>query len=73
MYTDKWLYRSEFVKLRKNLYRNLKASEAKTEAQRNRLKYVKAFKSGQKLIEVRKWSLIFASEANKSPPIEIVV
>ncbi|TQD92089.1 hypothetical protein C1H46_022321 [Malus baccata] len=63
MYTDKWLYRSEFVKLGKNLYRNLKASEAKTEAQRNRLKYVKAFKSGQKLIEVprevRKWSLIF--------------
>ncbi|CAL2271869.1 unnamed protein product [Prunus armeniaca] len=33
MCTDKWLYRSEFVKLRKNLYRNLKASEARTEAQ----------------------------------------
>ncbi|KAI5317988.1 hypothetical protein L3X38_037695 [Prunus dulcis] len=33
MCTDKWLYRSEFVKLDKNLYRNLKASEARTEAQ----------------------------------------
>ncbi|BFG20781.1 hypothetical protein CerSpe_070560 [Prunus speciosa] len=44
MYTDKWLYRSEFVKLHKNLYRNLKASEARTEAQRKRLKYVEAFK-----------------------------
>ncbi|KAM1208777.1 hypothetical protein ACFX2J_014395 [Malus domestica] len=44
MYTDKWLYRSEFVKLHKNLYRNLKASEAKTEAQRKRLKYVEAFR-----------------------------
>ncbi|KAB2608414.1 pentatricopeptide repeat-containing protein [Pyrus ussuriensis x Pyrus communis] len=43
MYTDKWLYRSAFVKLHKNLYRNLKASEAKTEAQRKWLKYVKGF------------------------------
>ncbi|ONI21263.1 hypothetical protein PRUPE_2G056400 [Prunus persica] len=34
MYTDKCLYRIEFVKLHKNLYRNLKASEARTEAQR---------------------------------------
>ncbi|XP_008240720.1 PREDICTED: pentatricopeptide repeat-containing protein At4g17616 [Prunus mume] len=44
MYTDKWLYRSEFVKLHKNLYRNLKASEARTEAQRKRLKYVEKFR-----------------------------
>ncbi|CAL9004900.1 unnamed protein product [Prunus brigantina] len=44
MYTDKCLYRSEFVKLHKNLYRNIKASEARTEAQRKRLKYVEAFK-----------------------------
>lgn len=44
MYTDKWMYRSEFVKLHKNLYRNLKASEARTEAQKNRLRYVLAFR-----------------------------
>ncbi|KAI5317737.1 hypothetical protein L3X38_037444 [Prunus dulcis] len=44
MYTDKWLYRSEFVKLHKNLYRNLKASEARTEAQRKRIKYVERFR-----------------------------
>lgn len=44
MYTDKWMYRSEFLKLHKNLYRNLKASEARTEAQRNRLRYVLAFR-----------------------------
>ncbi|XP_024923952.3 pentatricopeptide repeat-containing protein At4g17616 [Ziziphus jujuba] len=44
MYTDKWMYRSEFLKLHKNLYRNLKASEARTEAQKNRLRYVLAFR-----------------------------
>lgn len=44
MFTDKWLYRTEFLKLHKNLYRNLKASEARTEAQRNRLRYVLAFR-----------------------------
>lgn len=44
MFADKWMYRSEFVKLHKNLYTNLKASEARTEAQRKRLEYVQAFR-----------------------------
>ncbi|KAF3448218.1 hypothetical protein FNV43_RR08931 [Rhamnella rubrinervis] len=44
MYTDKWMYRCEFLKHHKNLYRNLKASEARTDAQRNRLRYVLAFR-----------------------------
>lgn len=44
MYTDKWMYKSEFLKLHKNLYRTLKASKAKTDAQSKRLEYVKAFR-----------------------------
>lgn len=44
MFADKWMYRSEFVTLHKNLYRNLKASEARTEVQRKRLEYVQAFR-----------------------------
>lgn len=44
MYTDKWLYKDEFLKLHKNLYRRLKASEARTESQRKRLEYVKTFR-----------------------------
>ncbi|PRQ18446.1 putative pentatricopeptide [Rosa chinensis] len=44
MFADKWMYRSEFLKLHKNLYRNLKASEARTYAQRKRLEYVQAFR-----------------------------
>ncbi|XP_062026593.1 pentatricopeptide repeat-containing protein At4g17616 [Rosa rugosa] len=44
MFADKWMYRSEFLKLHKNLYRNLKASEARTDAQRKRLEYVQAFR-----------------------------
>lgn len=44
MFTDKWMYKSEFVKLHKNLYRRLKASEARTEAQKKRLEYVLAFR-----------------------------
>ncbi|KAH7549702.1 hypothetical protein ACOSP7_025389 [Xanthoceras sorbifolium] len=44
MYTDKWMYKSEFLKHHKNLYRSLKASNARTEAQSKRLEYVRAFR-----------------------------
>jgi hypothetical protein len=40
MYIDKWMYKSEFLKLHKNLYRRLKTSKATTEAQSKRLKFV---------------------------------
>ncbi|KAK6935084.1 Pentatricopeptide repeat [Dillenia turbinata] len=59
MHIDKWKYKTEFQKLHKNLYRNLKASEARTEAQSKRLEYVQAF---------RKWAGIVseAKEATKA-------
>ncbi|KAF8412482.1 hypothetical protein HHK36_000446 [Tetracentron sinense] len=44
MYTDKWKYKSEFLKFHKNLYKSLKASNAKTEAQSKRLEHVRAFR-----------------------------
>ncbi|TYH61759.1 hypothetical protein ES332_D07G074400v1 [Gossypium tomentosum] len=44
MYVDKWMYKSEYLKIHKNLYRSLKASKARTEAQGKRLEHVKAFK-----------------------------
>ncbi|KAI4327205.1 hypothetical protein L6164_019693 [Bauhinia variegata] len=44
MYLDKWMYKSEFLRLHKNLYRSLKASNARTEAQSKRLEYVQAFR-----------------------------
>ncbi|CAK7356249.1 unnamed protein product [Dovyalis caffra] len=44
MYCDKWMYKAEFLKFHKNLYWSLKASEARTEAQRKRLEYVKTFR-----------------------------
>lgn len=44
MYTDKWRFRCEFLKLHKNLYRSLKVSKAENEAQRNRLEYVQKFR-----------------------------
>lgn len=44
MYTDKGMYKNQFLKLHKNLYRSLKPSEARTEAQKKRLEYVRAFK-----------------------------
>lgn len=49
LFADKWMYRKEFLKLHKNLYRNLSASEARTEAQRKRLEHVREF---------RKWARI---------------
>ncbi|KAK1564673.1 hypothetical protein Q3G72_008600 [Acer saccharum] len=48
MYTDKWMYKSEFLKHHKNLYTSLKASNVRTEAQSKRLEYVRAF---------RKWAV----------------
>lgn len=44
MYTDKFLYKSEFLRLHKNLYRSLKASDARTEAQSKRLEHVQEFR-----------------------------
>ncbi|KAL6313261.1 hypothetical protein AAG906_016670 [Vitis piasezkii] len=44
IYLDKWMYKSEFLKFHKNLYRNVKASNTRTEAQSKRLEYVEAFR-----------------------------
>ncbi|KAH9607096.1 hypothetical protein KSS87_005025 [Heliosperma pusillum] len=44
MYADRYLYRQEFLRLHKNLYRRLKAAHATTEAQRMRIEHVKAFR-----------------------------
>lgn len=44
MYTDKWMYKNEFLRLHKNLYRSLKASNARTEAQSKRLEHVQEFR-----------------------------
>jgi len=44
MYIDKWMYKYEFLKLHKNLYRRLKTSKATTEAQSKRLEYVQEFR-----------------------------
>ncbi|XAR60243.1 hypothetical protein NMG60_11033521 [Bertholletia excelsa] len=44
MYVDKWIFRTEFLKLHKDLYRCLKAGSAKTEAQSKRIEYVRAFR-----------------------------
>ncbi|KAJ7957810.1 Pentatricopeptide repeat [Quillaja saponaria] len=44
MYIDKCMYKSEFLRLHKNLYRSLKASNARTDAQSKRLENVQAFR-----------------------------
>uniref|UniRef100_A0A2P2IPU2 Pentatricopeptide repeat-containing protein n=1 Tax=Rhizophora mucronata TaxID=61149 RepID=A0A2P2IPU2_RHIMU len=44
MFTDKLMYKSEFLRHHKNLYTGLKASDARTEAQKLRLEYVKKFR-----------------------------
>ncbi|QCD85994.1 Pentatricopeptide repeat [Vigna unguiculata] len=44
MYADKWIYKSEFLRLHKNLYRSLKASNTRTEAQSKRLEHVQEFR-----------------------------
>lgn len=44
IYTDKWKYKREFLKLHKDLYRSLRASGARTDAQSKRIEYVRAFR-----------------------------
>ncbi|KAH9670695.1 pentatricopeptide repeat-containing protein [Citrus sinensis] len=44
MYVDKLMYKSEFLKHHKHLYRRLKVSNARTEAQSKRLVNVQAFR-----------------------------
>ncbi|XP_057978241.1 pentatricopeptide repeat-containing protein At4g17616 [Malania oleifera] len=44
MYPDKCKYKNEFLKFHKDLYRNLKAIKARTEAQGKRIEHVKAFR-----------------------------
>ena len=44
MYIDKWRFRREFLKLHRNLYRNLTLSNVRTDAQSKRLEHVRAFK-----------------------------
>ncbi|CAN1306302.1 Pentatricopeptide repeat-containing protein At4g17616 [Linum perenne] len=44
MYADKWMYRCEFLKLHKNLYRNLKASKMANDVKKKRIEQVTAFK-----------------------------
>lgn len=44
MYIDKWMFKIEFLKFHKDLYRSLKASNARTEAQSNRIEHVRAFR-----------------------------
>uniref|UniRef100_A0A0A9G3N8 Pentatricopeptide repeat-containing protein n=1 Tax=Arundo donax TaxID=35708 RepID=A0A0A9G3N8_ARUDO len=45
IYCDKWKYRHAFLKLHKNLYRNLNSLHDKTEAQSKRIEDVRAFRS----------------------------
>ncbi|KAI3756692.1 hypothetical protein L1987_56514 [Smallanthus sonchifolius] len=44
IYGDKWLYKNEFLKFHKDLYRKLKVSDGRTEAQSKRVEHVKAFR-----------------------------
>ncbi|KAG1368020.1 pentatricopeptide repeat-containing protein [Cocos nucifera] len=44
MYIDKWKCKREFLKFHKNLYRSLKASHTRTDAQSKRLEHVRAFR-----------------------------
>uniref|UniRef100_A0A0A9GR97 Pentatricopeptide repeat-containing protein n=1 Tax=Arundo donax TaxID=35708 RepID=A0A0A9GR97_ARUDO len=45
IYCDKWKYRHVFLKLHKNLYRNLNSLHDKTEYQNKRIEDVRAFRS----------------------------
>lgn len=45
IYCDKWKYRHVFLKLHKNLYRNLNSFHVKTETQIKRIEDVRAFRS----------------------------
>lgn len=44
MYIDKYILKTEFLKFHKNLYRNLRASNSRTEAQNKRIEHVRAFR-----------------------------
>lgn len=44
LYIDKWMFKLEFLKFHKDLYRSLKASNARTEAQSKRIGHVRAFR-----------------------------
>ncbi|CAI8609499.1 unnamed protein product [Vicia faba] len=44
MYTDKLMYKNEFLRLHRSLYRTLKASDSRTEAQSKRLEHVQEFR-----------------------------
>jgi len=44
LYTDKFLYKSEFRRLHKNLHMSLKVSDSRTEAQSKRLEHVQEFR-----------------------------
>ncbi|CAI9095569.1 OLC1v1031554C1 [Oldenlandia corymbosa var. corymbosa] len=44
MYLDKWIYRNEFFKFHKGLYKNKKASDTGNEVQMQRLEHVQTFR-----------------------------
>ncbi|XP_031114847.1 pentatricopeptide repeat-containing protein At4g17616 [Ipomoea triloba] len=44
MYLDKWIYKYEFLKLHKDLYRHMKVFDARNEVQKKRIEYVEEFK-----------------------------
>ncbi|XP_051119319.1 pentatricopeptide repeat-containing protein At4g17616 [Andrographis paniculata] len=44
MFLDKWRCKNEFLKLHRDLYRTLTASDAKDDTQRKRIEYVKFFR-----------------------------
>ncbi|PKU81575.1 pentatricopeptide repeat-containing protein At4g17616 isoform X2 [Dendrobium catenatum] len=52
MFADKWKFKEEFLKLHKDLYRNLKAVHAKTDAQRKRLEHVQAFRKWVNIVRM---------------------
>ncbi|KAH0465077.1 hypothetical protein IEQ34_005180 [Dendrobium chrysotoxum] len=52
MFADKWKFKEEFLKFHKDLYRNLKAAHAKTDAQRKRLEHVQAFRKWVNIVRI---------------------
>lgn len=44
MYIDKWVYRREFLKRHRSLYKNLRTSETTSEVQKKRLDHVRTFR-----------------------------
>ncbi|KAF7149180.1 hypothetical protein RHSIM_Rhsim03G0030600 [Rhododendron simsii] len=81
MYIDKWMLKVEFLKLHKDLYRNLKASSARTEAQNKRIEDVRAFRKWVELDFITLpfcyenrgnwcWDLCPSGENTLSPPMK---